>query len=165
MSRQLKRDSLVAKTLASLARTGGSIKARPIARPRTEAPDTATATKRVIEEFKIGEPWKEASGGPASTQNAPASLVGRMRPMGVGDRCGRNVRMDLRSTGDDINRIRALAHEVVGLQPDMIVTEGTVPTVALQRETRTIPVVFVNVGDPVTSGIVTRGMLDCHYLA
>ena len=52
MSRQLKRDSLVAKTLASLARTGGSIKARPIARPRTEAPDTATATKR--------EPWKQA---------------------------------------------------------------------------------------------------------
>ena len=73
--------------------------------------------------------------------------------------------MDLRSTGDDINRIRALAQEFVGLQPDMIVTEGTVPTVALQRETRTIPVVFVNVGDPVTSGIVTRGMLDCHYLA
>ena len=73
MSRQLKRDSLVAKTLASLARTGGSIKARPIERPRSEAPDTATATKRAIEEFKIGEPWKEASAGPASTQNGSES--------------------------------------------------------------------------------------------
>ena len=60
MSRQLKRDSLVGKTLASLARTGGNIKARPIARPRTEEPDTATATKRAIEEFKIGEAWKQA---------------------------------------------------------------------------------------------------------
>ena len=62
MSRQLKRDSLVGKTLASLARTGGSIKARAIARPRTEKPDTATATKRAIEEFKIGEPWKISVG-------------------------------------------------------------------------------------------------------
>jgi hypothetical protein len=37
------------------------------------------------------------------------------------------------------NRIRALAHELVALQPDIIVTIGTMPTVAVQRETRTIP--------------------------
>src|SRR6516164_10387784 len=37
---------------------------------------------------------------------------------------GRNVRMDLRWTGDDINRVRALAQELVGLQPDIIVTNG-----------------------------------------
>ena len=84
---------------------------------------------------------------------------------GLGWTDGRNARIDLRWAGDDINRIRALAQELVGLQPDIIVTNSTPATVALQRETRTIPVVFVNVGDPVTSGIVTRGMLDCHYLA
>ena len=64
--------------------------------------------------------------------------------------------MDLRWGGGDINRIRALAQELVGLQPDIIVANSIPPTVALQRETRTIPIVFVNVGDPVASGIVAR---------
>jgi putative ABC transport system substrate-binding protein len=75
---------------------------------------------------------------------------------GLGWADGRNVRLDLRWHGGDINRIRALAQELVGLQPDIIVTTGTAATAALQRETRTIPVVFVNVGDPVASGIVAR---------
>ena len=69
---------------------------------------------------------------------------------------GRNVRMDLRWFGDDINRIRALAQELIGLQPEIIVANGTPATVALQRETRTIPIVFAGVGDPVASGIVPR---------
>jgi len=50
---------------------------------------------------------------------------------------GRNVRMDLWWHGDDINRIRGLAQELVGLQPDIIVTGSTPATVAFQRETRT----------------------------
>jgi putative ABC transport system substrate-binding protein len=69
---------------------------------------------------------------------------------------GRNVRMDVRWTGDDINRIRALAQELFALQPDIIVTDGTPVTVPVQRETRTIPIVFANVSDPVASGIVAR---------
>jgi putative ABC transport system substrate-binding protein len=69
---------------------------------------------------------------------------------------GRNVRMDLRWGREDINRIRALAQELVGLQPDIIVTSNTPATVAFQRETRTIPIVFASVGDPVASGIVPR---------
>jgi putative ABC transport system substrate-binding protein len=69
---------------------------------------------------------------------------------------GRNVRMDLRWTSADINRIRAHAQELVGLQPDIIVTWGTPASVALQRETRTIPIVFAGVSDPVASGIVAR---------
>jgi putative ABC transport system substrate-binding protein len=69
---------------------------------------------------------------------------------------GRNLRIDLRWGGGDINRIRALAQELVGLQPDIILASPTPPTVALQRETRTIPIVFVYVGDPVVSGIVPR---------
>ena len=55
-----------------------------------------------------------------------------------------------------INRIRALAQELVGLQPDIILASTTPATVALQRETRTIPIVFANGGDPVASGIVPR---------
>jgi putative ABC transport system substrate-binding protein len=69
---------------------------------------------------------------------------------------GRNVRRDLRWPGDDINRIRTLAQELVGLQPDIILTNTTAATVAVQRETRTIPIVFAAVGDPVASGIVPR---------
>src|SRR6516164_4652594 len=62
---------------------------------------------------------------------------------------GRNVRMDVRWSGGDINRIRALAHELVSLQPDIIVTYSSPETVAVQRETRTIPIVFASVADPV----------------
>jgi len=69
---------------------------------------------------------------------------------------GRNVRIDLRWGRGDANRIRALAQELVDLQPDVILAGGTAATVALQRETRTIPIVFVNVSDPVATGIVAR---------
>src|SRR6516162_7980295 len=70
---------------------------------------------------------------------------------GFGWTDGRNVRMDLRGGRGDINRIRALAQELVGLQPDIIVTGNTLATIALQRETRTIPIVFATVTDPVGS--------------
>jgi putative ABC transport system substrate-binding protein len=69
---------------------------------------------------------------------------------------GRNLRMDLRWFGDDSNRIRALAQELVALQPDIILANGNPATAALQRETRTIPIVFANVSDPVASGRVPR---------
>ena len=52
---------------------------------------------------------------------------------------GRNVRVDLRWGRGDINRIRGLAQELVGLEPDIIVPNGTPATAALHRETRTIP--------------------------
>jgi putative ABC transport system substrate-binding protein len=70
---------------------------------------------------------------------------------GLGWTEGRNVRMDLRWHGDDTNRIRALAKELVGLQPDIFLVTSTAGTVALQRETRTIPIVFAPVDDPVAN--------------
>jgi putative ABC transport system substrate-binding protein len=75
---------------------------------------------------------------------------------GLGWTDGRNVRMDLRWAGEDANRMRALAQELVGLQPDIILTGGVPATAAVQRETRTIPIIFVIVADPVASGIVPR---------
>jgi putative ABC transport system substrate-binding protein len=74
---------------------------------------------------------------------------------GFGWTDGRNVRMELRWGGDG-SRIRALAHELVALQPDIILTGGTNATAAVQRETRTIPIVFAIASDPVVSGIVPR---------
>src|SRR5215469_16071631 len=67
---------------------------------------------------------------------------------------GRNVRMDVRWAGGDVNRIRALAQQLVALQPDVIVTGGTAAPLAVQRETRTIPIVFTVMAEPVASGIV-----------
>jgi putative ABC transport system substrate-binding protein len=89
--------------------------------------------------------------GPYAKASLPA-LTQALSDLGWTD--GRNVRMAIRWARDDINRIRELAKELVGLQPDIIVTNGTAPTAAVQRETRTIPIVFVNVSDPVASGIL-----------
>src|SRR6516164_3404112 len=69
---------------------------------------------------------------------------------------GRNVQMDFRGAGGDLNRLPALARELVGLQPDIILVSSHPATVALQRETRTIPIVFVGLADPVPLGIVPR---------
>src|SRR5215475_13393465 len=66
-----------------------------------------------------------------------SALTQALADLGWAD--GRNVRMDLRWHGDDINRIGAFAQELVGLQPDIIVTETTPATVAVHRETQTIP--------------------------
>jgi putative ABC transport system substrate-binding protein len=52
--------------------------------------------------------------------------------------------------------MQVLAKELVGLQPDVILAATVPVTAALQRETRTIPIVFVYVADPVASGIVTK---------
>jgi putative ABC transport system substrate-binding protein len=69
---------------------------------------------------------------------------------------GRNMRMDIRWGGGDLNRMRAIAQQLVDLQPDIILTGSTPTTTFIQRETRTIPIVFAGVADPVTSGIIPR---------
>jgi hypothetical protein len=75
---------------------------------------------------------------------------------GLGWTDGRNVRMDLRWYGDDIDRIGALARELVGLQPGIIATYGTPATAAGKGETRMIPIVFAGVAEPVARGFVAR---------
>jgi putative ABC transport system substrate-binding protein len=67
---------------------------------------------------------------------------------------GRNVRIDYRWAAQDTARIRAFAKELVELQPDVILARTTPVTAALQKETRTIPIVFAVVSDPVGDGLV-----------
>jgi putative ABC transport system substrate-binding protein len=67
---------------------------------------------------------------------------------------GRNLRTEIRWGRGDIDRIRTFAKELVALQPDVILAHGTPVTAALHRETRTIPIVFVTVSDPVGDGFV-----------
>jgi putative ABC transport system substrate-binding protein len=95
-------------------------------------------------------------GGENDPVPGPFSRAFTQALAGLGWTDGRNVRMDLRWAGGDINRIRALAQELVRLQPDVILTSSTQATAAVQRETRTIPIVFATAADPVASGLVAR---------
>jgi putative tryptophan/tyrosine transport system substrate-binding protein len=72
----------------------------------------------------------------------------------VGYTAGSTVRMEVRWTSGEVDRIRMLAKELVALRPDVILSHGTAVTAALQKETQTIPIVFVIVSDPVGSGFV-----------
>jgi putative tryptophan/tyrosine transport system substrate-binding protein len=67
---------------------------------------------------------------------------------------GRSLRIDVRWATGNPDRMKMFSKELVGLQPDAIFVSGTPSTAALQRETRTIPIVFVNVADPVGEGFV-----------
>ena len=68
---------------------------------------------------------------------------------------GSNIRIDFRFASDDPDRIRALAVELLGLAPDVMVSNSNLVTTILQSEIRTIPLVFISVSDPVGSGFVT----------
>src|SRR6266436_2377359 len=67
---------------------------------------------------------------------------------------GRNVRIEDRWGAGRVDRMRMMAKELVDLQPDAIFAHTTAATAALHRETLTIPIVFVNVSDPVGPGFV-----------
>jgi putative ABC transport system substrate-binding protein len=73
---------------------------------------------------------------------------------GLGWIDGHNVRVNVRWATGDFDRIRMFAKELLDLQPDVILASSTPVTAALQRETRTIPIVFVTVADPIGSGFV-----------
>ena len=66
----------------------------------------------------------------------------------------RNVRIDIRLSQANLDQLQGLAKEVVAQQPDVILAHTTPLIAATQRETRTIPIVFVNASDPIGSGFV-----------
>jgi putative tryptophan/tyrosine transport system substrate-binding protein len=68
---------------------------------------------------------------------------------------GRNMQVVQRFAAGDIDRLAILVKELVASQPDVIIAVGTPAARALQRETRTIPIVFVVVSDPVGAGLVS----------
>ncbi len=66
----------------------------------------------------------------------------------------RNIHTDYRFTAASADQISVLAKELLALQPDVILAHTTPVAAVLQRETRTIPLVFVNVSDPIGSGFI-----------
>jgi putative ABC transport system substrate-binding protein len=81
-----------------------------------------------------------------------ATFVHGLQDLGWTD--GRNVRVDVRWAAGDADRYRQSAAELVALLPDVILAVGTSAVAPLQQATRTVPIVFVNVTDPVGAGLV-----------
>jgi putative ABC transport system substrate-binding protein len=81
----------------------------------------------------------------------PAFVQG-LRDLGWTD--GRNVRLEYRAIAGDIGRFRTYATELVNQAPDVILVQSNPGLEALQQATRSIPIVFVQVADPVGSGFI-----------
>jgi len=82
-----------------------------------------------------------------------AALLRTLQQLGWTD--GRNVRIDHRWGANDPERIRGHAAELVALAPDVILAVGTLTVGPLLQATRTVPIVFVQVADPVGGGFVS----------
>jgi putative ABC transport system substrate-binding protein len=82
------------------------------------------------------------------------AVVDGLRRFGWVD--GRNVTIDHRFTGSGRERSSAVANELVAANPEVILSVGALPTSAALSATRTIPVVFVMIADPVGAGFVTN---------
>ena len=76
-----------------------------------------------------------------------AAFLGGLQKLGWTE--GRNIRLDTRWSAADADLIQRFAKELVALQPDLILTQNTPTTAAVLQQTRTIPIIFANVSDPV----------------
>jgi putative ABC transport system substrate-binding protein len=83
----------------------------------------------------------------AEAQAGLATLRQTLQQLGWSE--GRNLQIDFRGAAGDPERMQAFAKELVALQPHVIVTRSTPVTAALLKQTRTIPIVFTVVSDPV----------------
>jgi putative ABC transport system substrate-binding protein len=93
-------------------------------------------------------------GAPNNAEGQSRLKIYRDALQSLGRIDGRNVRLDVRLMGDDLVRVRANAAELAQSNPAMILAVGTPALVALRESTRTIPIVFGNVSDPVDGGFV-----------
>jgi putative ABC transport system substrate-binding protein len=89
---------------------------------------------------------------PARLPHNIAALQAGLRELGYVE--GRNLKIEYRFGGDQLEILEPLAAELVALGPDVIVTVGTPPTIAAKQATTTIPIVMASVGDPLRAGIV-----------
>jgi putative ABC transport system substrate-binding protein len=86
-------------------------------------------------------------------QSFVAALREGLQKLGWVEGC--NIQIDFRwAEPDDAQSMRELAKQIVALQPDLILSNSTPTTTALLQETRTIPIIFATVADPVGSGFV-----------
>src|ERR1700682_4055260 len=102
----------------------------------------AASAQQPVRMRRIGVLMPSAESDP----EAQAQLAGFTQGLAeLGWTEGRNLRMDVRWAAGSVDRMRMLAKELVDLQPDVILGHSTPVTAALQREARTIPIVFAAV--------------------
>ena len=92
--------------------------------------------------------------GPGDAEAQARSTVFEQTLQQLGWTVGRNLQIDIRLPGGDSDRLRRHVAELVALGPDLIMTVGSVTLAPLMQATRTIPIVFVNIADPVGAGFV-----------
>src|SRR5215468_2619824 len=100
---------------------------------------------------RIGVLMNRAADNPEGQDRLAAFHQG-LQELGWG--IGRNVRIDTRWSEDNADRSTKYAAELVALAPDIILASGTLAVTALQHISRTPPIVFASVADPVGAGIV-----------
>jgi putative ABC transport system substrate-binding protein len=101
---------------------------------------------------RIGALMTQAADDPGG-QDRLLALAQGLQESGWSD--GRNVRIDVRWSAADPNRLRRYAAELVALAPDVILADTSTVVAALQQATQTVPIVFAGVIDPVGAGFVT----------
>jgi len=94
-------------------------------------------------------PWPENQPNTQAMVKAFSQALGRS-----GWVEGKNIRIDYRFAAGDPTLLKTYAAELVGMSPDAILTGSSAAVVALRQQTRTIPIVFTGVGDPVGQGFV-----------
>jgi putative ABC transport system substrate-binding protein len=95
-----------------------------------------------------------SSFGPDDPEAQKRSTVFEQSLEQLGWAVGRDLKIETRQVGGDLDRLRRYAAELVALQPDVILSIGGVSVAPLQQATRSIPIVFVSVADPVGAGFV-----------
>jgi putative tryptophan/tyrosine transport system substrate-binding protein len=100
---------------------------------------------------RVGVLIPYAEGDPEG-KDVVAALQRGLQDLGWAE--GRNIRFEIRWAAGDPDKARALAKELIGMAPDVIVPSSNLVTTIMLQETHTIPVVFIFVGDPVGSGYV-----------
>jgi len=126
-----------------IAALGGAVLAWPLA-ARAQQADRVR---------RVGVLVNRVADDPEEQARLAAFLQG-LQKLGWSD--GRNVRIDYRFAGADADRSRRYAMELVALAPDVILATGSLSVAALLQTTRTVPIVFANVIDPVGAGYVAR---------
>jgi ABC-type uncharacterized transport system substrate-binding protein len=89
----------------------------------------------------------------AAAQAQVAAMRQELRKLGWDE--GRNIHIDVRFPAADVAKARAVVMELMSLTPDVLVSNTNLVTAVVQAEIRTIPIVFIFVGDPVGSGFVS----------
>src|SRR6516225_2548381 len=118
---------------------------------------------------RIGVLMNRVTDDPEGQAHITAFLQG-LQQLGWSE--GRNMQIDIRWGANDADLDRRYAEELVALAPDVFLASGTLSVAALQRVSRTLPIVFVSVVDPIGSGLVdtlarpggeTTGFMNFEY--